>query len=119
MSGVPGRPNLRKYESIFDQIAGIVLAARQAIERGQTEQLGALMDENQSYLVEMGVSSQELDSLVSAARSAGALGAKLSGAGRGGNVIALGTRENAEFISNSLLQTNATRTIITRLEDLG
>ena len=108
-----------KYESIFDQIAGIVLAARLAIERGKTEQLGALMDENQSYLVEMGVSSLELDSLVSAARSAGALGAKLSGAGRGGNVIALGTRENAEFISNSLLQTNATRTIITRSGGFG
>jgi mevalonate kinase len=107
------------YESIFDRIAGIVLAARQAIERGQTEHLGVLMDENQSYLVEMGVSSRELDNLVSAARSAGALGAKLSGAGRGGNVIALGTRENSGFVSNTLLEAGAIKTIITRLEDMG
>ena len=51
--------------------------------------VGRLMDENHAQLVEMTVSSADLDHLAGAARAAGALGAKLSGAGRGGNLIAL------------------------------
>ena len=47
------------------------------------------MDENHRLLQEIGVSCPELDALVAAARAAGALGAKLSGGGRGGNMIAL------------------------------
>ena len=50
------------------------------------------MDENHALLQEIGVSCPELDALVAAARAAGALGAKLSGGGRGGNMIALGDR---------------------------
>ena len=49
------------------------------------------MDENHALLQEIGVSCPELDALVAAARAAGALGAKLSGGGRGGNMIALVT----------------------------
>ena len=49
------------------------------------------MNENHALLREIGVSCPELDALVAAARAAGAAGAKLSGAGRGGNMIALVT----------------------------
>ena len=59
------------------------------IESGRPERLGPLMDENQRLLQAMGVSSPELERLIAAARGAGALGAKLSGGGRGGNMIAL------------------------------
>jgi mevalonate kinase len=49
------------------------------------------MNDNHAQLVAMTVSSAALDRLAEAARAAGALGAKLSGAGRGGNLIALVT----------------------------
>lgn len=78
-----------RYEARFDAIATVVQAARQAIEQGNVADLGPLMDENHRLLQEIGVSCRELDRLWAAARSAGALGAKLSGAGRGGNLIAL------------------------------
>ncbi len=77
------------YEALFDRIGAVVEAGRSAIERGEVEALGPLMDENQDLLVELGVSSSRLDQLVEVARSAGALGAKLSGGGRGGNMLAL------------------------------
>jgi mevalonate kinase len=59
-------------------------------------------------LREMTVSSVELDNLVSAAMPAGALGAKLSGAGRGGNMIALVTAETEEDVRQALLSAGAT-----------
>ncbi len=101
------------YEALFDAIAGITLAARRAIELGDTNALGPLMDENQRQLQAMGVSSPELDRLCAAARAAGAGGAKLSGGGRGGNMIALAGPEFAAQVSAALLAAGATRTIIT------
>jgi mevalonate kinase len=61
----------------------------------------------------MGVSSPELDRLVAAAREAGALGAKLSGGGRGGNMIALVQPRDAESIANALLAAGVVNAIIT------
>ena len=69
--------------------------------------LGALMDENHSLLQEMTVSSPELDELVETARNAGALGAKLSGGGRGGNMIALAEPEMAERVALALKEAGA------------
>jgi len=57
-----------------------------------------------------------LDRLVQAARSAGALGAKLSGAGRGGNMIALASPATAPSIAQALQSSGAVRTIITQIE---
>lgn len=82
-----------KYEEIFDEIGTIAEMGRQAIERGETEVVGQLMNENHRLLRLIGVSSPELEGLVEATRQGGALGAKLSGAGRGGNIIALVTQE--------------------------
>jgi mevalonate kinase len=56
-----------------------------------------------------------LDHVVEVARSAGALGAKLSGGGRGGNVIALVNPEIAEYVSSSLKEAGAKNTIITQV----
>lgn len=85
-----------RYDRLFDQIGQVVERAKKKIEEGNLEGLGSLMDENQALLRDLGVSSPPLDRLVKGAREAGALGAKLSGAGRGGSAIALieeGTRE--------------------------
>jgi len=78
-----------RFAHIFDECGRIAKIARQAIETGDTQQVGKLMTENHAWLQQMTVSSPELDNLVGAALQAGALGAKLSGAGRGGNMIAL------------------------------
>ena len=81
--------NPEQFEKLFDAVGAIAVAARKAIKSGQVEALGSLMNENQALLLQIGVSSPELDALVEAALSAGASGAKLSGAGRGGSMIAL------------------------------
>jgi mevalonate kinase len=74
------------------------------------------MDENHTHLQAMGVSCPELDRLVSAAREGGALGAKLSGAGWGGNMIALVSAETQGRVDMMLRLAGATQVIITRVQ---
>ena len=105
-----------RWEKIFDAVGGIVRRARRAIENGDISTLGPLMNENHKLLQEMTVSSTELERLVDAARSAGADGAKLSGAGRGGNMIALIEKENAPALARALISAGAKRTIVTHVE---
>jgi mevalonate kinase len=104
-----------QWERVFDQVGEIAQTARRLIEGGNTNQLGQLMNQNHALLQEMTVSSTELDELVEAAQQAGALGAKLSGGGRGGNMIALAPPELADEISRSLQQAGAQRIIITQV----
>jgi mevalonate kinase len=105
-----------KFENIFNEIAQISLIARRSIETGNPESLGDLMDHNHSLLQQLTVSSRELDKLVLAARNAGALGAKLSGGGRGGNMIALVNQAEASEVAESLLKAGAKNTIITEIK---
>lgn len=105
-----------RYEVLFDQMGDIVDEARRAMEAGDTGALGSLMDENHDLLIELGVSSPKLDELVDAAHFAGALGAKLSGAGQGGNMIALVEEEFADEVMEELKEAGATRVICTRVQ---
>jgi mevalonate kinase len=100
-------------EACFDQIGALVEAAREAIASGDTSRLGPLMDANHELLCELGVSSPELEQLASEARRAGAMGAKLSGGGRGGNLIALVTPETAGAVADRLREAGATGVIVT------
>ncbi|NWG34918.1 MAG: mevalonate kinase [Chloroflexi bacterium] len=102
-----------RWEGVFDEIGEIAKQARNAIERGRTKELGGLMNQNHVLLQEMTVSSPELDRLVETARTAGALGAKLSGGGRGGNMIALVEPEKADSVASSLMNAGAKRVIVT------
>ncbi len=102
-------------ENIFNEIAQIALIARRSIESGRPELLGELMDSNHALLQALTVSSPELDHLVESARKAGALGAKLSGGGRGGNMIALAEQTSAESIAQALISAGAKQTIITEI----
>ena len=78
-------------------VAGEVLAllgrladdAAAALAKGDVDGLGRIMDASHGLLAALRLSSPELDTLVHAARAAGAVGAKLTGAGGGGAVIAL------------------------------
>jgi mevalonate kinase len=104
-----------KYKKVFEDIGKIVKKARQAIETGANETLGALMDQNHKLLQDIEVSSPELEELVTAAKEVGAKGAKLSGAGRGGNMIAMAD-ENPEEIEQALLSAGAKRVIQTTVQ---
>jgi mevalonate kinase len=105
-----------KWEGVFDKVGVIAEQARKKIEDGRWEALGGLMDQNHLLLQEMTVSSSELDKLVLAARKAGALGAKLSGGGRGGNMIALVNPAAADTVAKSLMDAGAKRTIVTSVQ---
>jgi mevalonate kinase len=105
-----------KYEEIFKQIGLIARSGRDAIESGDLSSLGQFMSRNHALLQELTVSSPELDRLIEAALGAGAVGAKLSGGGRGGNMIALAGEDKADSVAALLRQAGAVRTIITRIE---
>ncbi|MFH2203469.1 MAG: mevalonate kinase [Elusimicrobiota bacterium] len=77
------------YDGIFADIGEITRKGAAAFRAGAFAELGRLMDENHRLLERLGVSSPELERMVQAAQAAGALGAKLSGAGRGGCMVAL------------------------------
>lgn len=105
-----------RWEKVFDEIGKIVQKARRAIGTGGISSLGQLMDENHVLLQELRVSSPELDLLVEAARRAGALGAKLSGGGRGGNMIALVRPEQVESVPRALKSAGARQLIVTTIQ---
>lgn len=90
------RPAL--VESIFDAIGEVVRSAEDALEAGDLEVLGELMDVNHSLLGALGVSTQKLDTACHVAREHGAYGAKLTGAGGGGCVFALAEPEHEDRI---------------------
>jgi mevalonate kinase len=81
--------NPKKYEEVFDRAENIAYLAKRAIYDGSLQDVGKLMNENHKLLQQIEVSSRELDFLVSVARESGAYGAKLTGGGLGGNMIAL------------------------------
>jgi len=102
-------------EALFDAIAGVVAQARAAMAAGDVITLGSLFDRNHALLEELGVGSAPLRRLIGAARTAGAFGAKLSGGGRGGNVIALVEADAAEAVTAALRDAGAKRVITTTL----
>ncbi len=110
--------DVERYEGYFDEIEVITHQAGQAIEYGTSTLtgIGKLMNENQEILETIGVSSPALERLIGAARRAGALGAKLSGAGWGGNMIALAMPGEAPQIARALTEAGAVGVIITEVE---
>ena len=102
-----------QYEGWFDEMGEIAAKARSAIEAGQLRRLGRLLDKNQTLLERIGVSSPLLERLIDAARHDGALGAKLSGGGRGGNVIALVEPALAPSVEEGFRSAGARRVITT------
>ena len=104
-----------RYRPLFEHAGQIAVEARAAISQGQIGPLGRLMDENHGLLQQMGVSCPELDRLVAAAREGGALGAKLSGAGWGGNMIALVSEETRGRVDLMLRLAGATNVIVTQV----
>jgi mevalonate kinase len=104
-----------RFDSLFAETGRLVDSARKAIETGEHARLGIAMNRNHVLLQQFGVSTPELNRLVDAALQAGALGAKLSGAGMGGNMIALVTRGSEVDITAALLAAGAVRTLVTSI----
>jgi len=105
-----------RWEKVFDEVGRIAKRAKEWMENGEWDALGNLMDQNHALLQEMTVSSPQLDKLVKAARAAGASGAKMSGGGRGGNMIALVKPEEARRVSTALEAAGARQTIISEIK---
>jgi mevalonate kinase len=81
------RPEL--FSSLLHDATRLGRDVRIALERGNEVRLGALMNEGHAMLQRVGVSSQRLDEMVVCCRQHGALGAKLTGGGGGGCMLAL------------------------------
>ena len=93
---------LRERTPVVDRIIAtmgeLVVAGEAALKVGHIDELGRLFDVAHGLLAALRVSSPELDALVHAARGAGAVGAKLTGAGGGGSVIALAPGHESDVL---------------------
>jgi len=83
------KSNPKPYERVFDEIGRLTAEAYEAINEHNLPALGSLMNFCQGQLNALQVSSWELEEMIQIARANGALGAKLTGAGGGGSMIAL------------------------------
>lgn len=86
-----------KYQKVFNQAGDLAKAARDAFSESDLKRVGELMDENHKLLQTIEVSSQELDRLVKIAKANGAIGAKMTGGGLGGNIVALTPGEEIQI----------------------
>jgi len=80
----------------------VILVDKKELESSNFAKVGKLMNLNQDLLRKLGVSSRELENLIEAALGAGAYGAKLSGAGGGDCMIALGPKEKLNRIKMAI-----------------
>jgi mevalonate kinase len=79
----------KDFQNYLVKVREISYGVEKALREGDDEDLGTLMYQNHELLRKIGVSHPELDRLVGVARGAGALGAKLTGAGGGGCIVVL------------------------------
>ncbi len=82
-----------------DSLLSTVIPANAGI---QWKKFGELMNKNQEYLRELGVSIEKLDNMIQAALDAGAYGAKLSGAGGGDCMIAIAPEEKRKMVETAI-----------------
>ena len=85
-----------KYAHIFRTAERVVHDARRELEAFHLEEAGSYLDQNHELLQQIEVSSPQLDMLVDLARNNGAYGAKMTGTGRGGYMVALTPGEDLQ-----------------------
>lgn len=85
--------NPEKFEKIFGEYRKLVEAAKKALLKGDIATIGNLMNKNHKMLQQITVSGETNDELVEISLENGAIGAKLTGTGRGGLVIGLAENE--------------------------
>jgi mevalonate kinase len=96
------------FDTLLAKYCDLVKEAEPALKESDLAKIGELMNQNHALLQDLTVSCQELDLLVAAARTAGAIGAKMSGTGRGGLMLALTPDEAVqEAVAKALEQAGA------------
>jgi len=107
------KANTDRFEEILSEVRSLTLriADLLTLQAGDIRraglEIGSLLSRNHELLAETGVSCRSLDALVGAARAAGALGAKLTGAGLGGCALALVESDRVEDVSGALQRAGA------------
>lgn len=97
------------FDSISNKYNQLVNDAREALIGLNFDKVGKLMNKNHELLQQLTVSCKELDNLVEIARETGAIGAKMTGTGRGGNMMALAPDETTmKKIAEALKKGGAT-----------
>jgi len=81
--------NKQKIDQIFEEIEAITIQGEESLKKGNHEETGTLMSENQNLLEKLGVNHPELTKIIRLVDKHGVLGRKLTGAGEGGCIIAL------------------------------
>ena len=81
--------NPKKYDVLFKQAEELAIKGKVALQVFNLRKVGSLMNKNHHLLQEIEVSCKELDFLVELARKKGAIGAKMTGGGGGGCILAL------------------------------
>ena len=105
-----GRTNGR---ALIEQLGQLTVEARELIEQKKVHALGRVLSAAQRHLKELTVSNEKLDALIEVAMKNGALGAKLTGGGRGGCMIALVDEiTDAEKLADTLIEAGAAKTWI-------
>lgn len=105
-------------EDVLSAIGDVTRLGKQKLAEEDFVGLGELMNINQGLLESIGVSDKVLSRLVYAARAAGALGAKITGAGRGGCIIAIANNGNVAEVSRAV-KTNDAQVLNAAFSDLG
>ena len=95
--------NPKKFEKIFDEYKILAMEAKEALKKGDINTVGNLMNQNHKLLQMITVSGEVNDKLVEVSIENGAIGAKMTGTGRGGLVIAL--------VKNKEIQENVTQAV--------
>ena len=90
------RKHPEKYDSLFEQAEALALIGRKALLDFDLKKVGELMNENHRLLQQIEVSHEKLDFLVKLAMEQGAYGAKLTGGGGGGCMVALTPGKDAQ-----------------------
>ena len=113
------KTNPKETVSTIECLGELTLRTKQHIIKNDLEALGQAMTKSHQHLRKLGVSNTTLDIMVDTALVYGALGAKLTGGGNGGCIIALSDQMvDAKNIADALLQQNAAHTWIYQLSEV-
>jgi len=117
VAGVAARKkrNPEKYNSLFKQAEDLTFTARKALKEFDLRRVGELMNENHRLLQEIEVSCEELDHLVNLAREQGAFGAKLTGGGGGGCMVALTPRKELQEAVATAMENEGFKVLQTKI----